>query len=77
MDSLASLATAHPRWVLAVTAVFAVVAAGLGLGVPSRLGRASNDFLPGDAQSVQAENEIEEASRLSAAATRRRARPTT
>ena len=67
MDSLARLATAHPRRVLAVTAVFAVVAAGLGLGVPSRLGRASNDFLPGDAQSVQAENAIEEASRLSAA----------
>ncbi len=67
MDRLARLATAHPGRVLAVTAAFAVLAAVLGLGVPSRLGRASNDFLPGDAQSVRAENAVEEASRLSAA----------
>jgi len=67
MDRLARLATLHPRRVLAVTAAFAVAAAVLGLGVPSRLGRASNDFLPGDAQSVRAENAVEAASGLSAA----------
>ncbi len=67
MDRLARLATARPGRVLAVTAAFAVVAAVLGLGVPSRLGRASNDFLPGDAQSVRAEIAVEGASRLSAA----------
>jgi uncharacterized membrane protein YdfJ with MMPL/SSD domain len=66
MDRLARLATAHPGRVLAATAAFAVVAAALGLGVPSRLGRASNDFLPGDAESVRAENAVEQASRLSA-----------
>ncbi len=67
MDRLARLATAHPRRVLAVTVALAVVAAVLGLGVPARLGRASNDFLPGDAQSVRAENAVEDASKLSAA----------
>jgi uncharacterized membrane protein YdfJ with MMPL/SSD domain len=67
MDRLARLATAHPGRVVAVTVAFAVVAAVLGLGVPARLGRASNDFLPGDAQSVRAENAVESASRLSAA----------
>src|SRR3954454_100672 len=67
MDRLARLATLHPRRVLAVTAAFAGAAAVLGLGVPSRLGRASNDFLPGDAPSVRAENAVEDASGLSAA----------
>src|SRR3954468_18144203 len=67
MDRLARLATLHPGRVLAVTAAFAVVAAVLGLGVPSRLGRASNDFLPGDAQSIRAEDAVERASGLSAA----------
>src|SRR5215475_3947137 len=67
MDRLARLVTARPGRVLAVTAAFAVVAAVLGLGVPSRLGRASNDFLPSNADSVRAENAVEDASRLSAA----------
>jgi len=67
MNRLANLASDHPGRVLAVTAAFAVVAAVLGLGVPSRLGRASNDFLPAAAESVRAENAVEHASRLSAA----------
>ncbi len=55
-----------PRRVLAGAALFAVVAAALGLQAPKLLGRASSDFAAAGSESVRAASAIEQASGLSA-----------
>jgi RND superfamily putative drug exporter len=66
VDWLASLVVRGPWRVLAVVTVLAVVAAAFGLSTPGRLGRASNEFVASDSESLRAEAVVERASGLSA-----------
>jgi uncharacterized membrane protein YdfJ with MMPL/SSD domain len=67
MRIFADLAVRRPRRVLAVAAVFAVVAAGFGSETPRLLGRSSNEFVAHGSESLRAERAVERASGLSAA----------
>jgi uncharacterized membrane protein YdfJ with MMPL/SSD domain len=63
---IAALVLRAPWRVLAAAAIFAGVAAGLGLETPHLLGRGSNDFVAHGSESLRAEAAIERASGLSA-----------
>ena len=62
---LADLVLRAPRRTVATVAILAAVAAFFGLGTPSRLGRASNEFVATGSESLRAEAVVERASRLS------------
>jgi hypothetical protein len=66
VDWLATVVIRAPKRVLAVVGVLAVLAAVFGLSTPGRLGRASNEFVAQDSESLRAEAVVERASGLSA-----------
>ena len=53
MTTLAHLAVRAPWRVLAAAALFAIVAAALGLSTPHLLGRGSNEFVASGSESVR------------------------
>jgi uncharacterized membrane protein YdfJ with MMPL/SSD domain len=66
VEVFARLALRWPRRTLGVALALFVASLTLGLQTPHLLGRASNDFIAGNSESVRAENAVDRATRLSA-----------